>query len=75
MTKIENYQMQRDGTCRPCGVKLLRGTLVIRTPAIGGQDNKVYICLDCARTIAKIVLMDSDLDQFGQELVMYKLEK
>jgi len=72
---IEKYTMQRDGTCRPCGKKLERGDEMIRTNAFGAQDSQVFICLDCGRDIAKIALEKEDLDEFGQEMVMEKLQK
>lgn len=68
--QIEKYTMKRDGSCRPCGKRVLRGTDVIKTAAFGGQDNQVYICMDCGKEIAKIALAGVNLDEFGQEIVM-----
>jgi DNA-directed RNA polymerase subunit RPC12/RpoP len=73
MGKIEKWTMKQDGICRPCGLRLLKGTVAIKTAAHGGQDKTVYICMDCGRSIAKVVLATADLDEFGQEMVMDKL--
>lgn len=69
----KKHKMLRKGKCRPCGIPLTPGTEVIKTNANGGQDSQVYICMSCARDIAKIVLADVNLDEFGQEIVMEKL--
>lgn len=71
--QIEQWTMKQTGSCRPCGNKLSRDTVVIKTAAHGGQDSKVYICMDCAREIAKLALATADLDEFGSEMVMDKL--
>ncbi len=69
----KKHKMLRKGKCRPCGIPLEIGTEVIRTVANGGQDSQVYICMSCGRDIAKIVLAEENLDEFGQEIVMGKL--
>jgi hypothetical protein len=67
--------MQQDGSCRSCGVPLSRGGAAVKTPnrAVGSAHN--YFCYSCAREIAKVALADADLNEFGQEIVMDKLEK
>lgn len=67
--------MQQDGFCRSCSKGLPRGEIGIRTPNHGAGSSNLYFCTSCARKIAKIVLADEDLNEFGQELVMDKLVK
>lgn len=65
--------MQQDCNCRVCGIKLHRTHEAIKTPNISSGRPNLYFCFTCAREIAKAVLVDADLEEFGQELVMDKL--
>jgi RNase P subunit RPR2 len=72
---ISRHIMQQDGTCRACRAPLSRGSEAVKTPNRADGSAHHYFCYSCAREIAKVALADADLDVFGQELVMDKLNK
>jgi len=72
---ISRHIMQQDGYCRSCGYSLLRGSAAVETPIFATGSAHNYFCYGCAYKIAKVALADVSLDDFGQELLMDKLEK
>lgn len=72
---ITRHTLQQDGNCVSCGEVVLRGNDVIKTPNLNGWAANKFFCFDCGREIAKIALANADLEEFGQELVMDKLNK